>query len=211
MSNLINRLKLAKLLQAFAETATEEGVTFTYEGDLEVGTEVFMTNEENDLVPVSDGVYTFDGKLYTVVSGVVTVIEEKEPAPAEEEEPTPEETPAEEPAPVEEEEPAEEPAEEPKEEEEPKAEEEEPAEEETPAPEEESNDEVESLKNEIAEKDAKISELEAKIAELEAKIAEAEKPVDEPADNKFSKQKDEKKEKDEYNIVAALRKIKNEE
>lgn len=207
MSNLINRLRLAKLLQAFAEITTEDGTTFSYEGDLEVGTEVFTTDpESNELVPVTDGEYVYDGKVFTVVAGKVTVIEEHvEETPAEEEkpaedEPAPEEAPAEEePAPVEEEEkPAEEPA----------PEEEEPVKEEEPAAEEEvEKDNIDELKAAIEEKDARIAELEAEIAELKEKIAKAEEPVDEPAEDKFSKQKEIKVEKNEYNIVGALRQM----
>lgn len=201
MSNLINRLRLAKLLQAFAEITTEDGTTFSYEGDLEVGTEVFTTDpESNELVPVTDGEYVYDGKVFTVVAGKVTVIEEHvEEAPAEEEKPAEEPAPEEEPAPVEEEEkPAEEPA----------PEEEEPVKEEEPAAEEEvEKDNIDELKAAIEEKDAKIAELEAEIAELKEKIAKAEEPVDEPAEDKFSKQKEIKVEKNEYNLVGALRQM----
>lgn len=214
MSNLINRLRLAKLLQAFAEITTEDGTTFSYEGDLEVGTEVFTTDpESNELVPVTDGEYVYDGKVFTVVAGKVTVIEEHvEEAPAEEEkpaeeEPAPEEAPAEEePAPVEEEENPVEEEEKPAEE--PAPEEEEPVKEEEPAAEEEvEKDNIDELKAAIEEKDARIAELEAEIAELKEKIAKAEEPVDEPAEDKFSKQKEIKVEKNEYNIVGALRQM----
>lgn len=208
MSNLINRLRLAKLLQAFAEITTEDGTTFSYEGDLEVGTEVFTTDpESNELVPVTDGEYVYDGKVFTVVAGKVTIIEEHvEEAPAEEEKPAEEPAPEEEPAPVEEEEkPAEE---EEKPAEEPAPEEEEPVKEEEPAAEEEvEKDNIDELKAAIEEKDAKIAELEAEIAELKEKIAKAEEPVDEPAEDKFSKQKEIKVEKNEYNLVGALRQM----
>lgn len=208
MSNLINRLRLAKLLQAFAEITTQDGTTFSYEGDLEVGTEVFTTDpESNELVPVTDGEYVYDGKVFTVVAGKVTVIEEHvEEAPAEEEKPAEEPAPEEEPAPVEEEEkPAEE---EEKPAEEPAPEEEEPVKEEEPSAEEEvEKDNIDELKAAIEEKDAKIAELEAEIAELKEKIAKAEEPVDEPAEDKFSKQKEIKVEKNEYNLVGALRQM----
>ena len=197
MSNLIKRLKLAKLLSMFAEITTNEGVVFDYEGDLEIGTEVFMPDENGELVPVSDGEYVFDEKKYIVKSGKIETITVEEVA--EEEKPAVEEEPVNEPAPEEEEKPANE-EEAPKEEEEPKTEEEE----EKPAEEEEVKEDDEKDAK-IAELEAKLAEAEAKISELEEKIAKAEEPVDEPADEKFKKQ--EKVEKENYNLVAKLREI----
>ena len=194
MSNLIKRLKLAKLLSMFAEITTNEGVVFDYEGDLEIGTEVFTPDENGELIPVSDGEYVFDEKKYIVKSGKIETITVEEVV--EEEKPAVEEEPVNEPAPEEEEKPADE-EEAPKEEEEPKTEEEE-----KPAEEEEVKEDDEKDAK-IAELEAKLAEAEAKIAELEEKIAKAEEPVDEPADEKFKKQ--EKVEKEKYNIVAKLR------
>ena len=219
MTNLIKRLKLARMLSMFGEITTVEGVTFNYEGDLDVNVQVFTPGEDGELVPVSDGNYEYDGKVYTVEGGVVTVIADKDKAESiaepntdpEPEETAPEETPAEE-----EEKPAEEVEEKPVEEEEKPAEEEEkPAEEETPATEEEEekNEEVDTLKAENDALKAKIEELNAKIAELEAKIAEAEEPVEESANEKFKKQEPASTTgmKNEFNIIAELRKRNNKE
>ena len=219
MTNLIKRLKLARMLSMFGEITTVEGVTFNYEGDLDVNVQVFTPGEDGELVPVSDGNYEYDGKVYTVEGGVVTVIADKDKAESiaepntdpEPEETAPEETPAEE-----EEKPAEEVEEKPVEEEEKPAEEEEkPAEEETPATEkeEEKNEEVDTLKAENDALKAKIEELNAKIAELEAKIAEAEEPVEESANEKFKKQEPASTTgmKNEFNIIAELRKRNNQE
>lgn len=219
MTNLIKRLKLARMLSMFGEITTVEGVTFNYEGDLDVNVQVFTPGEDGELVPVSDGNYEYDGKVYTVEGGVVTVIADKDKAESiaepntdpEPEETAPEETPAEE-----EEKPAEEGEEKPVEEEEKPAEEEEkPAEEETPATEEEEekNEEVDTLKAENDALKAKIEELNAKIAELEAKIAEAEEPVEESANEKFKKQEPASTTgmKNEFNIIAELRKRNNKE
>ena len=85
-------VKLAKMLLKFEDIATEEGVTLTVEGDLEVGKEVFTTDDNGDVVPAPDGEYNYENKVITVAEGVVTAITDKE-APVE----TPEETPAEEP------------------------------------------------------------------------------------------------------------------
>lgn len=219
MTNLIKRLKLARMLSMFGEITTVEGVTFNYEGDLDVNVQVFTPGEDGELVPVSDGNYEYDGKVYTVEGGVVTVIADKDKAESiaepntdpEPEETAPEETPAEE-----EEKPAEEVEEKPVEEEEKPAEEEDkPAEEETPATEkeEEKNEEVDTLKAENDALKAKIEELNAKIAELEAKIAEAEEPVEESANEKFKKQEPASTTgmKNEFNIIAELRKRNNQE
>lgn len=219
MTNLIKRLKLARMLSMFGEITTVEGVTFNYEGDLDVNVQVFTPGEDGELVPVSDGNYEYDGKVYTVEGGVVTVIADKDKAESiaepntdsepEENPAEPAEEPATEEAPAEEEEkPAEEGEEKP-------VEEEKPAEEETPATEEEEekNEEVDTLKAENDALKAKIEELNAKIAELEAKIAEAEEPVEESANEKFKKQEPASTTgmKNEFNIIAELRKRNNQE
>lgn len=221
MTDLIKRLKLARMLQMFGEITTVEGVTFDYEGDLEVNAEVFTPGEDGELIPVPNGTYEYDSKLYTVEGGIVTVIADKKAAEGIVEDNVPEPAAAEdapnteEGSPVEEEPVSEEPAaepvveEEPAQEEAPVEEEPAPAEEETPAAEE--TEDVEAIKAENAELKAKIDELNAKIAELEAKIAEAEEPVEEPAEDKFKKQEPVTDSKsNEYNIVGALRKLRNE-
>lgn len=145
-------LKLRTMLLNFEDIQTEEGVTLSVDGDLEVGKEVFTTDDQGDVVPAPDGTYNYEMKEIVVSEGVVTAIVDKE-APVE----TPaEETPAEEPVVEEtaEETPAEEaPAEEP------------------------ATDEKDAR---IAELEARVAELEAENAELKAKLEEpAEEPVDE--------------------------------
>lgn len=147
-------VKLAKMLLKFEDIATEEGVTLTVEGSLEVGKEAYTTDDNGDVVPAPDGDYTYEMKTITVSEGVITAITDKE-APVE----TPEETPAEEPVVEENEEEA--PVETP---------------EETPAEDEKDK--------KIAELTARIAELEAENAELKAKLDEpAEEPVDEEFKN----------------------------
>lgn len=223
MTNLIKRLRLARMLQMFGEITTAEGVTFDYEGDLDVNVEVYTPGEDGDLVPVPDGTYEYDNKLYTVEGGIITVIADKDSAASiVEDNPEPAASDAEpnsEDAPVEEKPAEEEPVEEPVTEEPAPAEEpaveEEPAEEEPTAEEEpaaEEGNDVDALKAENEELKAKIDELNAKIAELEAKIAEAEEPAEDPADQKFKKQEPVKDgNKNEYNLIAALRKQREEE
>lgn len=68
--------KLAKLVMKFAQIEIN-GVQWTYEGDLEVGTEVFIEKEE-DFVPVEDGEYTKEDKVIVVADGKVAEIREIE-------------------------------------------------------------------------------------------------------------------------------------
>lgn len=172
-------IKLRAMLLNFEDIQTEEGVVLSVEGDLEVGKEVFTTDDNGDVVPAPDGQYNWENKVITVAEGVVTVIADKEApveapaeeAPAEEEpvveETTEEETPAEEPAP-----------------------------EETPA-----EDEKDAR---IAELEARIAELEAENAELKAKLDE---PAEDPAEEEFKAQEVEEPTPQEKaaNVVKFLR------
>ena len=96
----INRLKLAKLLLKFAEVETDKGL-LTYEGELEVGNEVFI-EKDGELIPAEDGEYVAGDKTITVKDGkiieiVEVEVEVEQPAPEEEvmiegeENPSPEE------------------------------------------------------------------------------------------------------------------------
>ena len=83
----INRLKLAKLLLKFAEVETDKGL-LTYEGELEVGNEVFI-EKDGELIPAEDGEYVAGDKTITVKDGKIAEIVEVEveveqPAPTEE-------------------------------------------------------------------------------------------------------------------------------
>lgn len=71
MSKLKEQLK--KLLQEFASVATDKGEIF-YEGELEVGVEVY---DEND-APIADGEYATEEKIIVVAEGKVTEIRDKE-------------------------------------------------------------------------------------------------------------------------------------
>lgn len=83
--------KVAEIVDAEAEVGDEEeqtlasvvtdGGELSYEGELEVGTEVFITDEEGNQTPAPDGDYkTEDGKTIKVAEGKVTEIVD---APAE--------------------------------------------------------------------------------------------------------------------------------
>lgn len=146
-------VKLAKMLLKFEDIATEEGITLTVDGDLEVGKEAYTTDDNGDVVPAPDGEYNWENKVITVAEGVITVIADKE---------APVETPTEEPV--------EEPVVEENEEEAPAVEEETPAEDEKDA-------RIAELEARIAELEAENAELRAKLEEP------AEEPVEEEFKN----------------------------
>lgn len=77
------RLKLAKMLNIKFESVTTDKATLHYDGELEVGSEVFEYDEEGNLLIPDDGVYETEDKTITVEDGIVTAIEDK----VEEEEP----------------------------------------------------------------------------------------------------------------------------
>ena len=98
------RLKLAKMLQAFGEQNTDNGILM-YEGELAIDVEVFIQDEAGEVVPAPDGEYkSEDGKVIVVSGGKVTELKDAE-KPAEEEAPVEqaeepiEEAPKEEPQP----------------------------------------------------------------------------------------------------------------
>lgn len=137
--------KLAKMLLNLASISTDKA-ELNYDGTLEVGTEVFVTDENGDFVPAADGDYiTEDNTTIVVADGKVAEIK-----PAEEVIEAPAES-VEEPEHVEEVLESEEPAEEP----------------ESAEPEQDEKD----IK--IAELEARIAELEAENADLKAKLEEA--------------------------------------
>lgn len=83
------RLKLAKILLSFATVETDKGV-LSLEGELEVGTELYVEDENGEMIPATDGEYVIneDGRTIVVADGKVTEIREK---PIEEETGTTEE------------------------------------------------------------------------------------------------------------------------
>ena len=71
-------LKLAKMVLSFEQTETDKGV-LVHEGELAVGTEVFIEDEQGELQPAEDGEYLFEEKVIVVAEGKVAEIKEKEP------------------------------------------------------------------------------------------------------------------------------------
>ena len=78
-------LKLARMVMKFAEVETDKGL-LTYEGELEVGNEVFI-EKDGELIPAEDGEYVAGDKTITVKDGKIAEIVEVE---KEDDQPTPE-------------------------------------------------------------------------------------------------------------------------
>ena len=84
-------LRLAKALLSLSQTETDKG-TLIAENELEVGVEVFIEDENGEMIAAPDGDYTTDDKVITVAEGKVTEIKDKEEEVTEPiEEPKPEE------------------------------------------------------------------------------------------------------------------------
>lgn len=148
--------KLFKMLAKFESVTSVDGVTMELPNGLNVDSEVFVENEEGELVPIQDGEYQIGDVIIVVVGGIIVEIKQTDIN-----EPTTEE-PIEKP--ISEEMQTEEPTE--------------PTTEEPTEP----TTEVEELKAKIAELEAEKAELEAKIADLEAKLSE---PIEEPIEDAF--------------------------
>ena len=107
MSKLKEKIKA--LLMQYAAVSTDKGSLIYNTDMLEVGSEVFVEDENGENIPAADGEYVLeDGRTVVVAEGKVTEIKEKEEAPAEPETPAEEqmvdettETPAEPAAPAE--------------------------------------------------------------------------------------------------------------
>ena len=69
--------KLAKMLIQFKEYETEQG-KLVVNGEIEVGTEVAVENENGELQP-AEGEYVIDGLKVTVEAGKITEVEQPEP------------------------------------------------------------------------------------------------------------------------------------
>lgn len=103
VAELKAKLAKAMLKESFAATKTDKAILVHETEELNVGTEVFVEDEEGKRTPAEDGIYTLeDGKRVKVTEGKVEEILEAEEEPEADEteveaaEETPEETPAEE-------------------------------------------------------------------------------------------------------------------
>ena len=161
--------KLAKMILSLSEIKTNKGELIS-ETVIEVGSEVFIEDTNDMLVPAPDGEYvTQDEVTIVVADGKVVEIREKETEEAPAEEQPMDEQPAEEPL-------AEAPAEE-------QPTEEAPAEDERDAEIAKLQAQIEELNNIIVQKDEEIGKLKA----------ELEKSDSRPAEEQLKSQKDEHK------------------
>lgn len=74
------KLELAKLLAAFSEIKTDKGIlSWPVEGELVIGYEVYVLDENGEYNAPEDGEYTTeDGKVITIAGGKVEAITEPE-------------------------------------------------------------------------------------------------------------------------------------
>ena len=139
--------KLAKMIMNFKEYETEQG-KLVVNGEIEVGTEVAVENENGELQP-AEGEYIIDGLKVTVEAGKITEVEKPEP----ENEPETEEQKPEEMEQTE-------------------------TEEQKPEEPDEKDLKIQELEGLLADRDAIIEELTAKLKELEDKLNKpVEEPV----------------------------------
>ena len=103
VAELKAKLAKAMLKESFAATKTDKAILVHETEELNIGTEVFVEDEEGNRTPAEDGIYTLeDGTRIKVTEGKVEeILEAEEETEAEETEveaaeETPEETPAEE-------------------------------------------------------------------------------------------------------------------
>lgn len=103
VAELKAKLAKAMLKESFAATKTDKAILVHETEELNIGTEVFVEDEEGNRTPAEDGIYTLeDGKRIKVAEGKVEeILEAEEETEAEETEveaaeEAPEETPAEE-------------------------------------------------------------------------------------------------------------------
>lgn len=78
--SIVNRIKLARAIMKFASVVTDKG-ELIYEGDVLVeGTNVFVEDENGEIVAAADGEYIAEDRKIVVKDGEVELIVEKEPA-----------------------------------------------------------------------------------------------------------------------------------
>lgn len=153
--------KLAKMVLNLAEIETDKA-KLIIDGEAEVGKEVFVEDENGELVAPEDGEYEAETQILVIADGKIAEINEKEQEGGE----APEaEQPEEAPEVIEQEEP-----EQPEAEEAPEAQE--PVEDEKDKRIAELEAQVEELNNVIVEKDELIGELRKQLEETDAKPAE---------------------------------------
>ena len=81
------RLKLAKMLNIKFEEVKTETISLLIDGEVEVGAEVFMYDEEGNLAIPADGEYDYEDKVLVIEGGIITDIKETEDEDTKEDEP----------------------------------------------------------------------------------------------------------------------------
>lgn len=81
--NKTKLLKLARLLKCIKEKQTDKGLLIV-EDEFEPNVEVFIPDENGDLVPAMDGLYEAEDVFITIEGGVIKEIKLKEPEVTEE-------------------------------------------------------------------------------------------------------------------------------
>lgn len=69
------KLKLAKMLSKFAEITTDKGVLLS-DGELVVGTEVYLIDSDGEYITAPDGEYKLDNVIYVILDGMIAEIKE---------------------------------------------------------------------------------------------------------------------------------------
>ena len=69
-------IKLARMLAKFETVTTVDGLTMELPNGLNVDSEVFVENEEGELVPIQDGEYHVTDVTIVVVGGVIAEIKQ---------------------------------------------------------------------------------------------------------------------------------------
>lgn len=78
------RLKLAKMLNIKFEEVKTETAELLIDGEVEVGVEVFMYDDEGNLTIPADGEYKYEDSILVIEGGIITEIKGTEPQPEEE-------------------------------------------------------------------------------------------------------------------------------
>lgn len=72
---MVNRIKLMKHFLKFGSMVSDKGELY-YEGDVEVGLEVFVEDEKGEMIPASDGEYVVEKQIFVVAEGKIAEIKE---------------------------------------------------------------------------------------------------------------------------------------
>ena len=72
---MVNRIKLMKHFLKFGSMVSDKGELY-YEGDVEVGLEVFIEDEKGEMIPATDGEYVVEKQIFVIAEGKIAEIKE---------------------------------------------------------------------------------------------------------------------------------------